>query len=200
MGWRKRTMVAAGVGACALMMTAAPVRADVVDPPGACTGQGTWASDGKTYKSTDYSPDDVITIPQKDTVAWEGAIKGYAVGDTGPRREISGEVEVDVAGLFSIPVDDWGGSSERYANQGEHEYDAPDTLVGIKIKLKGEHREAPEGSSSFTKVCSGSVYLKIDGSNPATVGALVLAVLSGGLMLYSGVVKKKWAYEDTNPG
>ncbi|MGQ0832553.1 MAG: hypothetical protein ACT4OV_12840 [Microthrixaceae bacterium] len=193
--------MALGVGVA--LMVAAPVAADVVDPSGACSASGHWQDEGVDRASGDYDSSDLIKVPQKDTVLWAGNIKGYALGDEGPRREISGEVEVDIAGVGSVTIDDWGNSSVRYANEGEHSYDVPDVLLNVKMRLHGEHREAPEGSASFTRVCGGSVYVQVTGgtfSNPLSIAALVGMLASGAGLASAGVVRKRWAFEDINPG
>ncbi len=180
-----------------------PASADVVDPEGACSAAGTWQEEGVTRSSPDFVPDDLIEIPQHDTVLWSGNVGGAALGSEGPRREISGEVQVDIAGIGDATIDDWGQSSVRYANEGEHEYDVPDVLLNVKMRLHGEHREAPEGSAAFTRVCGGSVYVQVTGgtfANPLAIAALVGMLASGAGLVSAGVVQKKWAFEDTNPG
>ena len=52
-------------------------------------------------------------------MAWEGGVGDAAPGETGPERDISGEVEVDVAGVTTVPIDDWDGPSELYGNSGD---------------------------------------------------------------------------------
>ena len=188
-----RTFVAAAiVCATALLigLSARPASADVIDPPGACSAAGTWRSEGVRRASAELSSTDVIEIPQKDRVRWEGAVAGAAA--EGPRREISGEVQVDIAGLGSATVDSWGGSSVRYANEGGHSYHLPSVLRNVQIRLHGEHREAPEGTSAFTRVCSGSVYVQVKGStfsNPLSIAALVGMALSGAGMVSAGVAR-----------
>jgi hypothetical protein len=191
------------LGGTMALLAASPAAADAVDPSGACSASGHWQDEGVDRASADHVPSDLIKIPQKDTVRWAGNIKGYALGAEGPRREISGEVEVDIAGVGTATIDDWGKSSVRYANEGEHDYDVPDVLLNVKMRLQGEHREAPEGSASFTRVCGGSVYLQVTGgmfSNPLTIAALVGMLASGAGLASAGVVRKRWAFEDTNPG
>jgi hypothetical protein len=191
------------VGVSAVVTTAAPAGADVIDPAGKCFGSGVWTEEGETRDSTMYVPSDTVEIPQADTVHWTGNIQGFTLGQLGPRREISGEVQLDIMGLGDVPIDDWGGSSERYANEGDHEYDLPSVLINVKMKLEGEHREAPEGSSTFTRICGGSVYVQIEGStfsNPLAIAAIPGLALSLLLLVWSGFRKVAPAFEDTNPG
>jgi hypothetical protein len=131
-------------------------------------------------------------------VAWQGNEKGYALGDTGPRRKIGGEVKLDLP-IGDATIDSWGGDSERYANEGEYSYDLPSVLIGIEMRLHGEHRE------NDVVVCSGEVNVKIIGSvwsNPLSYAAIGVLVLSAGMLFFAGrpVFRKIWAYEDVNPG
>jgi len=179
----------------AVLLSAPAAGADVVTPPGACVGSGAWQRSGQQETSTDHDPSDVIEVPRSDTVRWAGNVKGFALGAEGPRRDISGEVQLDLP-IGSVTIDDWGGSSVRYANEGEHEYDLPNVLAGIKMKLHGEHRE------NGKVVCAGSVFVKIDGTSPLLIVAVGLGVVALLLLFVAGrpVFKKLWAYEDVNPG
>jgi hypothetical protein len=165
---------AAAAAAALLGMAARPAGADVVSPPGACVGTGTWQDAGFTETSTDHVPSDVITIPRSDTVAWAGGV-GAVDAPAGEERSISGEIRLELP-VGSVVIDDWDGDSENYSNAGDYKYDLPSALVGIEMRLSGVHRE--EGA----EVCTGSVGLVVDGSvtsNPAAIGAAVLLVLSG---------------------
>jgi hypothetical protein len=187
MGRSKRALAALCGGGVLVVASALPASADVIDPEGACGALGTWVAEGETRASGDFVPDDVIVIPQEDSVAWEGGVGDAAPGDTGPSREISGEVEVDVGSIAALKIDDWGGDSELYGNSGTYEYEVPDTLVNVKMKLKGEHRE--EGQ----RVCGGSVYLQVEGdtfANPLSILFLVLMVLAAGGLMAAGIVRK----------
>ncbi len=189
----KRAVGVLCVGAASLLFGAIPAGADVVDPEGACIAAGQWQDEGVTRASPDFNSDDIIEIPQQDTILWAGGIGDAAPGTEGPRREISGEIEVDIAGVGTAKIDDWGGSSIKYANNDEHEYDVPDVLLNVKMNLHGEHREAPEGSSDFEKICGGSVYLQVKAGrleNPLSLAALALMVASGISMVSAGIVKK----------
>ena len=182
----------------AVLVGPAVARADVVSPAGECVGSGQWRVAGLSESSTAHMPSDVVEVPRADTVRWSGNIKGYALGSAGPRRAISGEVQLDVP-VGTATIDSWGGSSVRYANEGEHAYDLPSVLLGVKLRLHGEHRE------NGTVLCSGSVYVKVTGSvwsNPLSYGSLGLLAISGGALLFAGrpVFRKKWAFEDRNQG
>jgi hypothetical protein len=195
-GWRSAVGVLLGFGA--LLVAPAAAGADVVSPAGACVGSGTWRTAGLSETSTAHVPSDVVAVPRADTVRWSGNVKGYALGSTGARRAISGEVQLDLP-VGTATIDSWGGSSVRYANEGEHVYDLPSVLVGIKMRLHGEHRE------NGAVVCGGSVYVKVTGSvwsNPLSYGSLGVLAISGGVLVFAGrpVFRKKSAYEDVNPG
>lgn len=160
------------------ILCAGPAGADVVTPPGACFGSGTWQSTGQEENTAEHVPSDVITIPQQDTVDWSGQV-GDGTGTE--RREIGGEIRVELP-IGSVVVDDWGGESERYANAGEHTYKLPSVVVGIEFTLTGSHSE---GGS---EVCSGSVGMVVDGnlfSNPLAIGSLATLVLSGAGLVFA---------------
>lgn len=195
-----RVVIAFGATVALLVFVPTSVaHADVVNPAGACVGSGTWQQAGISETSTSHSSDDVIEVPQADTVKWSGNQAGYQLGAEGPERPISGEVQLDLP-VGTVTIDDWGNNSVRYANEGEHKYDLPSVLVGIKMRLHGEHRE------NGKVTCSGAVYVQVKGSameNPLTWGALAGLVVSGGALLFAGkpVFKKVApAFEDINPG
>jgi hypothetical protein len=185
MGRVTRCAGATAIAALAWGAAVPAAGADVIDPEGACRGSGTWQEGGFTESSGDHDPSDVIEIPQSDTVIWEGAVGDAAPDDPMPqvdRRDISGEVQVDLP-VGTATIDDWGGSSERAANTGDHEYDLPDVLIGIEMTLSGEHREAGE------VVCSGSVTLVVEGEpldNPLGIAGLVGTVVFGLGLVVSG--------------
>jgi hypothetical protein len=195
--------IALGVVGLPIVLAARPAGADVIDPEGKCFGAGTWTEEQVSRDSTMYDPSDTVEVPQADTVHWQGNIQGFDAGSEGPRRRISGEVELDILGLGAVTIDDWGGSSVRYANEGDHEYDFPSVLVNVKMKLQGEHREAPEAGGAFTRICGGSVYVQIEGStfsNPLAIAAIPGLALTLLLLIWSGFRKVAPAFEDVNPG
>jgi len=183
----RRTLAALVIGGGVVLVSATTAGADVIDPPGACNASGTWTGEGVTRSSGDFEPDDVIVIPQEDEVAWEGGVGDAGPDETGPERDISGEVEVDVAGITTLKIDDWDGPSESYGNSDVYEYDVPDALVNVKMKLQGSH------SGAAGEACSGSVYLKVEGStfsNPLAIVFTVLTILFAGGLMAAGVVRK----------
>ena len=116
---RKAWLVGAAslVAAAAVVAGGSPAAADVIEPPGACFGEGTWAEGGFTESSADHEQSDVIEVPLEDTVAWFGAVGDAQLGDEVERRDISGEVEIAFP-FTSVVIDDWGGDSVKAANEG----------------------------------------------------------------------------------
>jgi hypothetical protein len=178
-----RVAALAAVAAGAVLGTASAAHADAVTE-GDCFGSGHWVEAGLDEDSAEHDPGDVIEVPQADTVEWEGRVGDFAIGEDGPEREIQGEVELVLPSKTTIAIDDWGpNDSVRYANSGTHDYDLPSVLIGIKMKLQGEHRENGE------VVCRGSIYVQIEGSafeNPLTVAGLAGMVLTGAGLVLAG--------------
>ena len=197
--WRIAAVAAAGSTLLLVGLLAAPASADVVKPAGACVGSGTWEKGGFAERSTDHSSGDTIKVPRKDTVKWAGNEKGFALGSTGPRRDIDGKVRLKLP-VGTVTIDSWSGSSVRYANEGEHDYDLPSVLTGIKMKLSGFHKDAGKVT------CAGSVYVQIKGSaasNPLLWVSLGGLVLTGFGLFFAGrptFRKVRPAFEDVNPG
>lgn len=169
-------LAAGALALCAILGTARPAAADVVNPAGACAATGDWFLGGVVAGSTGHAPGDVLTVPRSDVVRWTGQTAGYTLdSNEGPRREISGKVELKLP-VSKITIDDWAGTSVRYANQGEHNYELPAYTSGLKVKLSGEHYDGG------TLTCSGSIYVRIGGGalkNPVTYGAFIGLGLSG---------------------
>src|SRR3954466_10949685 len=163
-----------------LLLFSAPTRSNVVTPPGACIGTGTWLGSGQTESSAAHVPSDVVEIPAKDTVKYEGRIAGAPA--VGPERPISGFIKLALP-IGDLTIDSWGGTSKKYANSGQKAYDIPSAFKGIKLKLSGEHRD----NGKLT--CSGSVYLKVKGSgvsSPLGIASIGLFVISGGALVFAG--------------
>jgi hypothetical protein len=211
-----RVLAAASAFAMVLGIGATGAAADVVAPAGNCVGTGTWQDGGErgpfTEDSRQLAPGDTVKIPLKDTITWKGWLPRLVnlppegepppLGTNIEFRQIRGKVEIELPPPIGwVTVDDWGVKvtkpSQKVVNEGEHEYDFPSVLAGVKVPVRGEHFE---GSQLY---CSGSAKVQFEGSltdNPAALAGLGGLVVSGGLLLYSGkpVVKKLWAYEDTH--
>lgn len=171
-------LVCLAAAAALAWLPVAPASADLVTPPGACTGSGEFQSTGVSYTSTALQPSDVVLIPQQDTVRWIGQEHGEPIGHVGPSRQIKGDLSLELPGdVAAVNIWSWGPSqSTKYANQGLEHYSVPSALVGVKLKLVGHEVEAG------APVCSGSVYVEVSGSvtsNPVgyTSGGLGLLAL-----------------------
>src|SRR5580765_8343980 len=127
------------VTAAVFVSVGGPAGADVVSPPGACSGVGFWRKAKLTERSADHVSSDVIKIPRRDVVAWQGAIKGGKLNAKTTRRDIAGSVDIDLPLGQSITIDDWDKTSVRVANKGRHGYNLPVFFEGVKFKLHGHH-------------------------------------------------------------
>ena len=181
----------------AVVLPMAIASADVVTPPNTCTAMGTWVNGGFTKSSTQYSPNDVVLVPQKDKVNWQGSEFGKPIGYFGPARAIDGAIQVHVPFGFDVSIWHWSGShSQRYSNEGQESYNVPSVLIGVKLKLSGFENEGGK------RVCAGSVYVEVAGSktkNPigwAGIGGSALFAVG---LLAAGFRKTKLAYDDINP-
>ncbi len=199
---RRVLVFSLGIGAVALatlvVLPASPASADVISPPGACSASGRWVGPVAFSKSTkQYGPSDVVVVPQKGTVDWEGHEMGRPIGYVGPAWPIDGKVQVTVPFGINVTVWHWGGDkSPHYSNMGQEHYSVPTALVGIKMKLSGYEND------SARTVCSGSVYLEVAGSkakNPVGWAALFLTIVFLAGMLGAGFRKTRFAYDDRNP-
>jgi hypothetical protein len=189
--------IGAVLGGTLVALPTALASADVVTPMGACTASGQWAHAGFTRNSTDYSPSDVVLVPQRDVVNWEGHEFGKPIGYFGPARAIDGAVQLHIPFGVNVSIWHWSGQhSQRYSNRGQESYNLPSALIGIKLKLSGYEND------DKNRVCTGSVYLEVSGSklkNPVGWAGLVgTAVFLAGLVI-AGFRKTKLAYDDINP-
>src|SRR3954462_2332766 len=78
---------------------------------GGCTGSGTFEKGKFTATAAEEG---VVTIPEEDKVAWQGALPG-PTGDVA----YSGEIKVELPPPFgSLKIDSWSGTSDSTGNQG----------------------------------------------------------------------------------
>ena len=196
-----RALTYAAVGAlvvgAAVVLPVAVGSADVVSPAGACTATGHWVHAGFSRSSTQYQPNDVVLVPQKDTVNWEGHQFGKPIGYFGPPRPIDGAVQVAVPFGIKVTIWHWGGDkSPRYSNEGQESYNVPSALIGVKLKLSGFQ------SDNGKQVCAGSVYVEVTGSktkNPIGWAGIGGSALFAAGLLAAGFRKTRLAYDDINP-
>jgi hypothetical protein len=191
-------LLAAGLFVSAVELPAAAAFADAVTPPGACTASGQWDHPVQFAPSSkDHAPGDVVRIPQKGTVEWQGHEMGKPIGYLGPPRPIDGRIQVTLPFGVTATVWHWGGdTSPRYSNEGQEKYDVPSALVGVKLKLSGYEKD------SGKTVCAGSVFVEVSGNkikNPVGWVALGGSVIFLAGMLAAGFRKTRPAYDDRNP-
>jgi hypothetical protein len=183
MAVRSLVVLAVVLAAAGLAAPAAPSGADVVTPARACRGAGYWAQARFGERTVDLETDDVVDIPLDDVVRWTGRVGEAKPGDTTERRSVSGRIELELPLGQSRLVNDWGGTSVKEATEGRHKYDLPFFFKGVKMKLSGHHDE------DGRRVCSGSVYVQVEGSalsNPLTWAGIVGVVLSLLALVWAG--------------
>lgn len=185
---RALTTVAVVVGVGCLLAPSSA--ADVVEPPGACTGTASFASgteDGGPFAvdSGTLAPDDVTVVPISDTVTWTAAVSGVPDGTV---RPVEGFVKVDLPWpLPDATVDSWKSTTALVANEGVEDYDLPGALPrGLEFRVYGEHRE------DGRLVCSGSAKAQLEGGvmdSPVTLVATILAVPALAALVVAGIPK-----------
>ena len=160
---------------------AAPAAAEIDGP---CTGSGDFEDGTKDAGpfTVDGDTSDVVEVPLKDTVHWQGAI------DASGERDFSGSIEVDLPWpLGAATIDTWDGSTEETGNDGDKSYDLPSAIPrGVEFEVSGQHSE--DGSV----VCSGTVKVKVEGGafdSPVAPVALGGTVISGIGLALAGLSK-----------
>jgi hypothetical protein len=161
----------AGVGLAlgAVILVAGPAQAKVTGP---CEGNGTFESQQKTY---DANTTDKVTLPAKDTVAYEGSITAPT---SGPRSH-SGRIDLKLpAPLPAIKIVTWGTKSTvKTSDEGVYDYDLPAIVPrGVTLNLTGEHVDT-------AGTCTGSIEIEIDGGPfdaPAPIAVSVVGTVIAG--------------------
>ncbi len=157
----------------ALAGTASPAAAEITGP---CDGTAEWES-GLTVTASAIRLGDVVDIPEKGTVKWTGTI----ALDPPPQepRPVSGWVKVKLPfPVGQVTVADWSDDGVLTSNSGSYEYELPSILAGFDVTVTGKHWE---GTHTFAgePTCSGTVTLKLEGTNPAgfiTAGFTVISL------------------------
>ena len=150
---------------------ASPAAAEIDGP---CTGSGDFEDGTKDAGpfTVDGNTSDVVEVPLKDTVRWQGAIDGVS-----GEREFAGLIEVDLPWpLGAATIDTWDGSTDETGNKGDKSYDLPSAIPrGVEFEVSGQHSE------DGTVVCSGTVKVKVEGGAfdsplaPVGIGGTVIS-------------------------
>jgi hypothetical protein len=180
---RTTVVLAMLVGFGALAATPSPAGADAISPPGSCRSSGFWVQGRFGDRSVALDSSDVIVIPLADRVRWQGRVGDAQLGEKVERRPINGVVEIELPFGQAKTINDWGGTSRKAANKGRYKYNFPSVFKGVKMKVSGYHDE------SGKRICSGSVYVKVEGSplsNPLTWAGIVGAALSVVALVWAG--------------
>lgn len=132
-----------------LAPSAGTMAAHVVSSNG-CHGSGTFR-DGTLTVDVGSVGDDVILIPRRDTVSWQGSVPS-------PPGIYSGSISVDLPPPFGeVEIDSWSGDSQTMATSGTREYDLPSVVPsGVELKMVVSHSDQ-NGS------CSGYVRFEVAG-------------------------------------
>jgi len=169
-------LAAVSVGGLFLVAGASPAAAKINGP---CEGSGAFEKGGFTVSAAETG---VVTVPEKDTVNWEGSITPSGSGE----QPYAGEIRIELPPPFApLTIDSWSGSTDATSNSGVKKYDIPSYVPrGVEMEVTGFH---DQGSAH----CDGSVKFKIDGSNfgIASATALGLTVLTGAGFVFAGRAK-----------
>jgi hypothetical protein len=160
---------------------ASPAAAQIDGP---CTGSGDFEDGTKDAGpfTVDGDTSDVVEVPLKDTVHWQGAI------DASGERAYSGSIEVDLPWpLGEATIDTWDGTTEETGNKGDKSYDLPSAIPrGVEFEVTGHHSE------DGTVVCSGTVKVKVEGGafdSPLAPVGIGGTVVSGVGLAMAGLSK-----------
>ena len=177
----RRALVAVAALAAGVVANARPAAA-VLD--GRCTATGAFEAGTKAKGpfTVDAHTSDVVVIPLKDRVDWQGSI------DITPHdRAVSGNVRIKMPWpLPSVTVESWGKNGKKahaVDNRGIESYDLPSVIPrGVELTVQGAHND--DGAS-----CNGSLRIEVEGSATkswlvwpalgATVVAFGVAALAG---------------------
>jgi hypothetical protein len=171
-------LLLAGAG---IALAAGPAAADIVSPPGSCTAVGQFSPAKVTLRSIDYDQSDVISVPRIDVVQWSGHEHGKPIGYVGPKRPVSGAVQLLLPGSIAVSIWHWAdGESSRYSNAGAESYRLPSILIGVKLRLTGYEKDGGR------TVCAGAVDVVVAGSRFAN--PLGWVGLGGALLALIGLV------------
>jgi len=148
---------------------------------GPCSGSATF-SDG-TVITAEQPLDPATVIPDMDNVTYQGSI------DIPPPDEpipFSGGLNAEVAGIGSIAVVQWGGTTEEVSDSGSYIYEVPSWVPRGTgdILLTANHQQ---GGAE----CTGEVKVTLGGDpGAAAIIAGVGTLVFGAGVIGAGVKKK----------
>lgn len=162
------TRLLAFIGLLVLMLAiaAAPAAATITPVAGDCTGNGQFNPGG--FKDAASAS---VTIPQKATVAWAGAVIKPAPPPDQPRK-VDGWVALELPMGQKVTLGEWPSTGVLVNNSGSYDYDLPSVLAGFDMTFSGEHYEED------SLWCKGEVTIQVEGSNPLGIAAVALTVIS----------------------
>ena len=139
---------------------------------GPCSASGQW-QDTDLFVDAEAVGDEVVTIPRKDTVSWEGSVSA-------PPGVHHGAIWLELPPPFgSVQIDSWGGEGVTTSNFGDEEYDIPKFVpAGVEFRVAGEHIEE-------NGTCTGYVNIKIKGGltdSPVFYAAAALTIAFGAML------------------
>lgn len=156
---------------------AAPANAEVYE--GSCTGSATFTNGTKVTESQPI--DEVVLVPEKDSVQWEGNTHLDPPSDEVP---FFGNVSVALP-RFNWVVADWEGDTKEVKDDGSYSYEVPGFVPrGVQFEVTGEHTQQGQ-------TCVVAVTMKVEGERGpeaiiAATGTAVFALATLG----AGVKKK----------
>ncbi len=156
-----------------------PANAEVFQ--GDCTGSATFTDGTKVTES--HAIEDVVTVPEKDTVQWIGNTHLDPPNDEVP---FFGNVSVALP-RFNWIVADWDGDTEEVKDEGSYTYEVPGFIPrGVQFEVTGEHTQQGQ-------TCVVAVTMQVDGDRGpgAIIAATGTAVFA--LATFGAGVKKKVA-------
>jgi hypothetical protein len=166
--------VGAGLTLGAVLL-AGPADAKIEGP---CEGHGTFLSQGRTY---DAGTTDTLTLPDKDSVAYHGAITAPTSGE----RSHNGHIDLKLpAPLPPLRIVSWGTKKTvKTSDDGVHDYELPGIVPkGVTLNLTGEHVDS-------AGTCTGAVEIKLDGGplDSPTAAAISVAgtVVTGASLAFA---------------
>ena len=144
------------------VFSAAPAGAAI---DGNCEGSGVF-SPGPTV---DARTADRVELPRAATVQYRGVVN---VDPPSEGRPISGFVSIKLP-FGNVTAGSWDDPDATFTeDNGSYTYDLPSVLAGFDVTVAGFHFEDGQ------PFCSGEVTLRLEGSNPLGLPALVFTALS----------------------